>query len=69
MPILEEQYAKNSALKIARFDYNLFKENILTLIDDIYNGAVKIKKIVDEFEKLCKEKQKKCFRKISISII
>ncbi|MGA2296815.1 MAG: ATP-binding protein [FCB group bacterium] len=69
MPILEEQYAKNSGLKIARLDYNLFKENILTLIDDIYNGAVKIKKIVDELRNFARKDEEVLSDNVNINYL
>ena len=55
LPYVELEYAKNPNLKIARLNYDLFKENISMLIEDIYNGAVKIKKIVEELRNFAKK--------------
>jgi signal transduction histidine kinase len=55
LPIAEAEFIRNPDLKIARLNYDLFKENITTLIDDIYNGAGKIKKIVEELRNFAKK--------------
>jgi signal transduction histidine kinase len=55
LPIVDREYEKNQNLKIARLNYELFKDNISTLIDDTYNGAVKIKKIVEELRNYAKK--------------
>ena len=54
-PILEENYAKNKELKIARLNYDLFKENISTLVDDMINGANRTKKIVGDLRNFAKK--------------
>lgn len=48
MPILNKEYNNNENLKIARLDYDVFKENIPLLIEDIANGTTRIKKIVED---------------------
>lgn len=55
LPIIDEKYITNPDLKLARLNYDLFKENISILIDDIYNGAVKIKKFVEELRNFAKK--------------
>ncbi len=55
LPILDDEFKKNENLKIARLNYEIFKENIPTLIDDMYNGSVKIKKIVEELRNFAKK--------------
>ena len=47
LPILDREFEHNPALKIARLNYGLFKENILLLLEDMMGGANRIKKIVD----------------------
>lgn len=47
LPILDREYAVKPDLKIARLNYDLFKENILVLLEDMMGGANRIKKIVD----------------------
>lgn len=45
-PILEQEYKNNRDLRIARLNYDIFKENIPVLIDDMVEGSDRIKKIV-----------------------
>lgn len=54
-PILEDQYSKNRELKIARLNYDIFKENISTLVDDMINGANRTKKIVGDLRNFAKK--------------
>lgn len=54
-PILEDYHSKNKDLKIARLNYNVFKENISTLVDDMINGANRTKKIVGDLRNFAKK--------------
>ena len=54
-PILEDHYSKNKDLKIARLNYDVFKENISTLVDDMINGANRTKKIVGDLRNFAKK--------------
>ncbi|MGE5497047.1 MAG: ATP-binding protein [Syntrophothermus sp.] len=54
-PILDEYHAKNSGLRIARLDYNVFKENISVLVNDMINGAERTKKIVGDLRNFAKK--------------
>jgi len=45
-PILEREGRKDSNLKIARLNYEVFRENIPVLIEDMVEGSERIKKIV-----------------------
>jgi polar amino acid transport system substrate-binding protein len=54
-PILEERYSNEKNLKIARLDYDVFKENISTLVDDMINGANRTKKIVGDLRNFAKK--------------
>lgn len=47
LPILDKAYAEDPELKIARLNYNLFRENVPILLEDMMGGANRIKKIVD----------------------
>ncbi|MBN2520029.1 MAG: GHKL domain-containing protein, partial [Bacteroidales bacterium] len=47
-PILDEKYSQQPDLKIARLNYDIFKENIKILVEDIYNGSIRLKKIVGD---------------------
>jgi signal transduction histidine kinase len=46
-PILNRYYDQQRDLKIARLDYDMFKDNVPILLDDMVEGANRIKKIVD----------------------
>jgi len=50
-PILDEHYRAHSDMKIARLDYDVFRKNIPVLMQDMAEGANRIKGIVDG---LCK---------------
>lgn len=53
-PILDKQYKQNPDLKIARLNYDIFKESIPVLVDDMVQGANRIKGIVDGLRKFAK---------------
>ena len=46
-PILNRYHDQQRDLKIARLDYDMFKDNVPILLDDMVEGANRIKKIVD----------------------
>src|SRR3989339_638668 len=54
-PILEDYYSTKKNLKIARLDYNVFKDNISTLITDMVNGANRTKKIEGDLRNFAKK--------------
>ncbi len=54
-PILDKYYEKNKELKIARLNYELFKENISVLVNDMINGANRTKKIVSDLRNFAKK--------------
>ena len=54
-PILDNYYSTKKNLKIARLDYNVFKDNISTLITDMVNGANRTKKIVGDLRNFAKK--------------
>jgi len=47
-PITDKYNKSNNNLKIARLDYDIFKENVPFLINDMFEGSNRIKKIVDD---------------------
>ncbi|MGA7721626.1 MAG: ATP-binding protein [Ignavibacteriaceae bacterium] len=55
LPILDEYYEKNKGLKIARLDYDIFKDNISVLVNDMINGANRTKKIVGDLRNFAKK--------------
>ena len=54
-PILDDYYGKNKDLKIARLNYDLFKDNISTLVNDMINGANRTKKIVGDLRNFARK--------------
>ncbi|MBU1100901.1 MAG: GHKL domain-containing protein [Bacteroidetes bacterium] len=54
-PILDEYYSKNPDLKIARLNYDIFKDNIEVLVKDMINGANRTKKIVGDLRNFAKK--------------
>jgi len=53
-PILDEHYRAHSDMKIARLDYDVFRKNIPVLMQDMAEGANRIKGIVDGLRKFGK---------------
>jgi len=47
IPIVDDHYADNPDLKIAKLKYTFFKDHIMTLVDDMMHGSERIKGIVD----------------------
>jgi signal transduction histidine kinase len=54
-PILDEYYQKNKDLKIARLNYEIFKENISMLVSDMISGANRTKKIVGDLRNFARK--------------
>ena len=54
-PILDEYYQKEKDLKIARLNYDVFKDNISVLVSDMINGANRTKKIVADLRNFAKK--------------
>jgi signal transduction histidine kinase len=68
-PILEEHHSKNKELKIARLNYDVFKENISTLVDDMINGANRTKKIVGDLRNFAKKDDNTLTDEVDINYI
>jgi len=54
-PILDQYHKSNSDAKIARLDYDIFRQSVPVLIDDMVQGANRIKGIVDGLRKFAKK--------------
>ncbi|MBN2344832.1 MAG: PAS domain-containing protein [Candidatus Aminicenantes bacterium] len=54
LPILDEHSSKKGNLQIARLNYDVFRSNILILLEDMAQGANRIKAIVDGLRKFAK---------------
>jgi len=46
MPIVDNYYRDNPDLRIARLDYDFFKDHIMVLVEDMAHGSERIKSIV-----------------------
>ena len=53
-PIIDEYYREHPDLRIARLNYDIFRQNIPILMDDMVDGANRIKGIVDGLRKFGK---------------
>ena len=47
LPIVDEYFTAHGDLKIARLNYDFFRKNIMTLVDDMAHGSERIKGIVE----------------------
>lgn len=54
-PILDQYHKLNPDAKIARLDYDIFRQSVPVLIDDMVQGANRIKGIVDGLRKFAKK--------------
>lgn len=54
-PILDKHYKENKDLNIARLKYDVFKENISLLVNDMIKGAERTKKIVMDLRNFAKK--------------
>ncbi len=54
LPILDEYSRNEKTLQIARLNYDVFKSNILILLDDMAQGTNRIKTIVEGLRKFAK---------------
>jgi polar amino acid transport system substrate-binding protein len=54
LPILDEYSRNEKTLQIARLNYDVFKSNILILLDDMAQGTDRIKTIVEGLRKFAK---------------
>jgi len=68
-PILDKQFESNNDLKIARLNYNLFKENISILVKDMVNGANRTKKIVEDLRNFAKKDEEELNDNIDLNYI
>ncbi len=69
LPILDEHHKKNKDLKIARLDYDLFKENIPILVEDMINGAHRTKKIVADLRNFAKKDDGLLTEEVDINLV
>lgn len=66
-PIMDNYYDQHKELRIARLDYNVFKENIPILLDDMVEGANRIKKIVDGLRNFARKDEESLEENVNIN--
>jgi PAS domain S-box-containing protein len=54
LPILDEHARQDGSLQIARLNYDVFRSNVLILLEDMAQGANRIKTIVEGLRKFAK---------------
>lgn len=69
MPILDRTYENRPDLRIARLNYEMFRQSIPVLVDDMAQGANRIKGIVDGLKKFAKRDEGLLNEKINIGAI
>lgn len=67
LPILDEYYSNHADLKIARLNYQFFKEHINLLVDDMVSGAGRIKTIVQDLRKFARKGDDRFDNEVSIN--
>ncbi|MCK9994658.1 MAG: PAS domain-containing protein [Candidatus Krumholzibacteria bacterium] len=50
LPIVDDYYKTHPDLKIARLNYDFFREHIMVLVNDMSNGSERIKRIVESLK-------------------
>lgn len=67
IPILDDYYASHPELKIARLNYNVFRDNIPVLVHDMIGGANRTKKIVSDLRNFAKKDEGKLTDKVDLN--
>ena len=68
-PILDEYHRTHGDLKIARLDYDVFREQAPLLIDDMIEGGVRIKGIVDGLRKFARRDEGLLDKKVDFNAV
>ncbi|HEY6906047.1 MAG TPA: ATP-binding protein, partial [Ignavibacteriaceae bacterium] len=68
-PILDKQFESDNQLKIARLNYQVFKENISILVKEKVNGANRTKKIVEDLRNFAKKDVEELNDQIDLNFI
>ena len=69
LPILDDYYARNKGKKIARLDYDVFKENFFVLLNDMIDGANRTKKIVMDLRNFAKKDEETLLEIVDINYL
>jgi len=68
-PIIDKYYEEKSDLMIARLNYSIFKENIPFLINDMFEGSNRIKKIVDDLRNYARKDEGSLTDDVDINMV
>ncbi len=69
LPIIDKYYEEHPDLKIARLKYDFFRENILMLVHDMYNGSERIKNIVEGLKRFARRDEGHLIDDVDINTI
>ncbi|MFH1728596.1 MAG: ATP-binding protein [Pseudomonadota bacterium] len=69
LPIVDSHYKSNPDLKIARLKYDFFRENILTLVDDMQTGSERIKSIVEGLKRFARKDEGELIDQVDVNNI
>ena len=69
LAIVDEYYKSHPDLRVARLDYSLFRDQIGILMEDMVNGALRIKTIVEDLKKFARKNDEKLADSVSINNI
>jgi PAS domain S-box-containing protein len=67
MPIIDEYNGRHPDFRIARLDYPFFREHIQVLMEDMVNGALRIKTIVEDLKKFARKNEEKSTDDVSVN--
>jgi signal transduction histidine kinase len=69
LPIIDDHYAKDSDLKIARLNYDFFRKHIMTLVSDMAHGSERIKAIVEGLRTFARKDEGLLVDKVDINTL
>ena len=69
LPIVDEYMKGHPDLKIARLNYDFFRQHIMTLVDDMAHGSERIKGIVDGLRRFARRDEGLLIDKVDINTL
>ncbi len=69
LPIVDDYYSSHPDLKIARLDYNFFREHVMVLVDDMSHGSERIKGIVEGLRNFVRKDEGLLVDKVDINTL
>ena len=67
LPILDNYYVENKDKKIARLNYDVFRENFPVLLNDMVDGANRTKKIISDLRNFAKKDEDTLLENVDIN--